>query len=473
MLKFKYLLFLSLAVLVLSACAQKAASPTQPVATEAGDAHEQVVISPTPDLVSSSVASSETITDTCLACHGDKQMLSDTASPAEEVQTTVLESSRLGVLLPMEAWERVLVDKANFPTSIHGLNGCISCHGGAQSAIKEEAHTGMISNPSADPQAVCGQCHPNIAEHSEDSLHASTEGFWNAIEDRSIPADHPALEEGFQTECTTCHTTCGDCHVSRPAGVGGGFTKGHIFTRTPLMTQTCTVCHANPVGNEFTGMAEGEQADVHYTQGGMTCTSCHKGAELHGEPADCQSCHPGPESSQLPPPEHRYDGAQTPGCESCHAAVATAQDEVLMHQMHGSKLSCQVCHATAYTSGDWYAGGELLVKTFLIGRNPIQTYARPYEYVLLRELPFGRDTFDAYGEDLLKRFDTIETWTYTTPHNIQRNTPQASSCNNCHGNADLFLTDDKLSADELEANRDVIVNAPPPEITSADQLPYR
>jgi nitrate/TMAO reductase-like tetraheme cytochrome c subunit len=54
-------------------------------------------------------------------------------------------------------------------------------------------------------------------------------------------------------------------------------------------------------------------------------------------------------------------------------------------------------------------------------------------------------------------------WAYATPHNIQRNTPQTETCNSCHGNEEIFLTADKIKPEELEANRDVIVeNVPGP-----------
>ncbi len=76
----------------------------------------------------------------------------------------------------------------------------------------------------------------------------------------------------------------------------------------------------------------------------------------------------------------------------------------------------------------------------------------------------SRDTYAYYGENLLPNFDARETWTYATPHTIQRRTPQTESCNSCHGNASLFLTEDfvrRKAPDELEANRNVIVTEIP------------
>ena len=45
--------------------------------------------------------------------------------------------------------------------------------------------------------------------------------------------------------------------------------------------------------------------------------------------------------------------------------------------------------------------------------------------------------------------------------NIQRITSQNQECNNCHGQAELFLTADDVLPDELEANSAVIVTEIP------------
>ena len=145
----------------------------------------------------------------------------------------------------------------------------------------------------------------------------------------------------------------------------------------------------------------------------------------------------------------------------------------MMHNLHGDKLSCQVCHSVSYTScdgchvavsettGNPFFETEGSYLTFLIGRNPLQSADRPYEFVPVRHVPISPTSFQYYGEDLLENFDAISTWKYATPHNIQRNTPQTESCANCHGNPELFLTEDKVAAEELEANQDVIVDEPP------------
>jgi thiosulfate/3-mercaptopyruvate sulfurtransferase len=160
--------------------------------------------------------------------------------------------------------------------------------------------------------------------------------------------------------------------------------------------------------------------------------------------------------------------------------VAAGEDEVIMHQMHGSKLACQVCHSVAYTncagchietdpaSGSPAYQLDHQESLFLIGRNPLQSYERPYEYVPVRHAPVSPDSF---GPGQLLNFNRVETWKYATPHNIQLKTPQTASCNTCHGNESWFLTADKVDPIELEANKQVIIDQIPVPITSAEQLP--
>lgn len=377
-------------------------------------------------------------------------------------------------MAPLEPWEKALVDSEAFLGEVHGQISCIDCHSGEHSSKnKEEAHTGLVARPSADSETYCGECHPDVVAMEENSLHANFTGYWTDLEARSVPSSHPALEEAYGNHCASCHTTCGDCHVSQPSSVGGGLISGHVFEKTPSMTRNCTACHGSRVGNEFLGKHEDLNADVHFRQGRMQCVDCHTDHEMHGQPATCQECHEGPEKAEILPPDHRYDGPQTPRCETCHMDVATGQDDILMHEQHGGTLSCQVCHSVSYTSCDgchvslseetgnpvFATDGSYL--GFFIGKNPLKSFDRPYEYVTVRHVPVARDSFAFYGENLLATFDNRPTWTYATPHNIQRETPQTKSCNTCHDNPELFLTADKVAPEELEANQPVIVEEIP------------
>lgn len=205
----------------------------------------------------------------------------------------------------------------------------------------------------------------------------------------------------------------------------------------------------------------------------MSCVDCHDSHQLHGQPSNCDACHESPEDVQIPPPEHRYDGLQSPRCETCHTASTTGDDGIEMHTVHGGDLACSVCHSISYTNcyGCHVAISETTEKpffetddtylSFIIGRNPLKSYDRPYEFVTLRHVPISKDSYSFYGEDLLPNYDALPTWTYATPHNTQLETPQTASCNACHGNPDLFLTIDKVLPEERSANWAVIVDSIP------------
>ncbi len=367
-------------------------------------------------------------------------------------------------MAPLEPWEKVLVNAETFPQTDHGELACVDCHGGVDTPEKDAAHVDLIARPSEGDAAICADCHEDQVALSANSLHVNLTGYWTNLTARGADPNHEGIQEMFGNHCSSCHTSCGDCHVSQPTSVGGGLLDGHLFTNEPPMTRTCTACHGSRVGNEFLGKNEGLLADVHFRQERMVCTDCHEGNELHGAQVN------DPEAA---PAAHRYEGVEGPSCENCHIDYGSSRDDIKEHQLHGDSLSCQVCHSVSYvncnschvavsettgnpfftTSDTWFA--------FLIGRNTRQSEDRPYNYVPVRHVPIDPDSFAFYGENLLPTFDNLPTWHYATPHNIQRQTPQTESCNNCHGNPDIFLTADKVAPGELNANAGVIVNEIP------------
>jgi hypothetical protein len=373
----------------------------------------------------------------------------------------------------LEVWEKVLVDLGLWEEDEHSRWECQDCHGGPYDMdveildmdAKYAAHEGVVRDPSEDAEYNCGDCHEEIAENQQFTLHNSLEGYDTVLYERSLPENHETIEAGEARHCNGCHTTCGQCHVSQPTSVGGGLIDGHSFKATPSMSRQCTACHGSRVKNEYTGAHEELQADVHL-RARMLCTECHTAGELHG--TDFVDTEEGF-------PTHRYDGEQGPACESCHEIALGADSENDYHEAHATDtMSCQTCHSTSYmncygchlerTDDEYdlaYFNLEHEELGFFIGQNPIQSEERPYRYVPVRHIPTWPGLFDGYGDDALPNFENLPTWTYATPHNIQVNTPQTESCDTCHGNDLYFLTADKVLEEELGQNESVIVPSAP------------
>ena len=313
----------------------------------------------------------------------------------------------------------------------------------------------MIAYPSEGDAPGCAGCHEEIAERHEKSIHGTQEGYFTSFA-RRIGSDvvTPELQEMFDADCAKCHTSCGQCHISQPVSVGGGFIKGHEIRKTPNQIRNCTACHGSRVGDEFRGVNAGYSADTHYLRS-MNCISCHTGDELHGDGTT---------------PETRYDVEGGPMCTdaACHAGDLTTLDNP-QHTIHGETVQCQVCHSVGYKNCyNCHVGEGLRFPSrmdFRIGLNYEPTTDRPWEYVLVRHIPIAPDSYSEFGISM-PQYTSHPTWLYTSPHNIQKNTPQTETCLSCHGNPDLFLTSayiDSLIADgvmvseEIQANDAVVV----------------
>jgi hypothetical protein len=355
----------------------------------------------------------------------------------------------------LEVWEKVFLKDADFVESTHGKVGCVICHGGDSSLEdKDLAHEGMVIDPS---NISCVSCHSEISDMNDLCLHATLDGFKSVLEARGGDlSEGSQLATAFENHCQQCHTTCGQCHISRPDETDGGFISSHEIRLTPSTQNNCVACHGSRVGDEYLGQNEGFPADVHWTQETMTCTECH-GAELHGSEYASET---------------RYDNPYLVKCEDCHEEIFDNTDDNPMHAQHLVDLQCQVCHSVEYkncyschvsidAAGLPCRTSDPSVMDFKIGYNPIISDQIPYKYVVLRHVPTCTGTCDYYGSNLLPNFSALPTWKYATPHNTQLHTPQNESCNACHGNGDLYLTESDVKEDELEANKGVIVEEIP------------
>ncbi|HEX3030663.1 MAG TPA: hypothetical protein VHS59_00240 [Bacillota bacterium] len=371
----------------------------------------------------------------------------------------------------MEDSQKVLVSKSFLETN-HGKQGCVQCHGGSQGNTRAEAHKGIIAKPSKEKADLCEGCHQQAFKGFKNSLHYTNKGIVDVktgvIGMRANPAKVTTLEKGLKTNCSTCHIqTCGECHITRPATTGGGLVDGHNFYKSPKSVLNCTACHGSRLEKEYMGKAAEDypelKPDVHWVPNTMQCSTCHKKEWIHNE---------------NPPADNRYTVQNGPKCQTCHAEKA-GFDAVPSHKKHaipgnGTLIQCQACHSQSYNNCyGCHVGVDKknlpFYKTdksefnFKIGRNPEKSAARPYDYIIVRHVPVARDTFKFYGDDLLSNFDNSPTWKYSTPHNVQKATPQGQ-CTGCHGNEKLFLTAKDVLPDEQKANAKVIVSKIPPKM---------
>ncbi len=358
---------------------------------------------------------------------------------------------------PLAPHEKIFVDGEIAEDENHGEIGCDECHGGdPKEPDWRKAHEGVVKDPSyPDPSEACGSCHEDIAKHYQTSLHVSLSPFKKMVDMRANTdkAVYKKVDGAREHHCTSCHSSCGQCHISRPEAVGGGLLEGHLFQKSPPVHTVCTACHGSRIEKEYFGKNKGIPPDIH-KQKYFKCSKCHKGDEMHGDGNDYAN---------------RYAVENGPKCINCHQKIYDAQSEnAQQHGIHKDRVSCNVCHSMPYKNcyachfgkdkqGLQFFKTEGSTLEFKIGLNPLQSEKRPEKFVTVRHIPVDQGSFKFYVENGLAGFDKLSTWKLATPHNIRRQTPQNKSCNTCHGRADLFLLKKDVKQEYLNANKNVIV----------------
>jgi thiosulfate/3-mercaptopyruvate sulfurtransferase len=356
----------------------------------------------------------------------------------------------------LELWEKVLVSQKFFATS-HGEKECQECHGGNPDAGERlEAHKGVVKDPTEVPPfskvatIVCAECHENEARTGATSLHATLSTFTKVMRARAGDDSQNwdmVVDQGRKNHCTPCHSSCGQCHVSRPKFSKSGLVNGHVFNKKPDMVNQCTACHGSRVGDEYFGSRG--IGDAHLAKKGMDCMACHPAGEMHASGEGLTS---------------RYQLPQLPKCTGCHEKDL---GNVQQHKDHTGKVQCQVCHSQDYVNcyschtgkdekGVVYFVNQMETESFKIGLNYPGTGLNE-KWVLVRHEPTDKEVFDFYGKDGFKNFDSVPTWKRASPHNIQRKTWRNASCNHCHGERSVFLADADLLEYEKGANKVVVV----------------
>ena len=372
----------------------------------------------------------------------------------------------------MEHYEKIYVSRTFLDTD-HGQVECVDCHGGnPEDTDWQTAHEGLVKDPTfPDAESGCGECHPDISAGTQASLHYTIAPIGKAVMRRMGAADagvQAAMDKARERHCSQCHASCGQCHVSRPDYVHGGFLAQHNFQKTPPMETTCASCHGGRIFGEFTGLNKKIAADTHFEDEEMTCMDCHKAEQMHAPAGEGAT---------------RHQSTHRPRCEGCHPDEAAEDVQAPAHRIHRDKVACQVCHAQPIkqcyschvgtdAQGIAYFKCQMTELDFKIGRNPRPTPERPYAFTVKHHPPVVPETFDFYSPGALKDFALHPTWTDAAPHTIRRITPQNRTCNGCHGQRKLFLDVKDLDDWEVEANAAVVVpDDQIPSTLEADEVP--
>ncbi len=391
----------------------------------------------------------------CAICHIDSSLMDELTEEAimfgeDDSEISPKQHGKgYGVIkAPFDLYEKMLVAE-DFLQSPHGQIPCQLCHqGNPDSDDPIIAHEGLVSDPSLDSETTCGQCHAEISKSGSASMHMQASPLYKTLGKRCSTDQLTKLKSSIlDKECLTCHQgSCGSCHVSRPDVAGGGLQKGHFFSKKPDFVYTCLPCHTSPTGTDFIGKKG--SGDIHYRKYKMTCISCHGGEELH---------------TAAKKGEDRYHFSAKAECIDCHEAISNGP--IPEHVLHPN-VSCAVCHAAPYQNcnschigtdkdGIVYSQSSSSFKDLKIGLNPGKDGPR---FVLLRKVAVQRDTFkDSIGK--MKNYSALPTYKRASPHTIQRRTWQSADCNHCHGNKELFLTQDSMPFDMIVTNRHVALKA--------------
>jgi nitrate/TMAO reductase-like tetraheme cytochrome c subunit len=251
--------------------------------------------------------------DDCLACHEDPTAERANGSP-------------------------VLVDRAAFAASVHGVAGasCVDCH-------QDLAKTADFPHVEKLAPVDCASCHASEVADYEKSVHAAERGKSKASKAAWCTDCHgvhdirPAKDPASRTNHFNLPTTCLRCHgnlavvpsaggppVNQPALFHDSI-HGHALEKSGLkFAPNCSNCHgAHAIRNPRTD----SESAVFRTRVPATCGTCHEkilaeyGDSIHG--------------TQL-----AKGNAKVPVCSDCHTAHAITDSTdvrrlAILHQCGG------------------------------------------------------------------------------------------------------------------------------------------
>ena len=251
--------------------------------------------------------------DTCIACHGDPQMVS-------------------------AAGRKIAVDAAKFGGSIHGQMACVDCHADLTTAT-EFPHAEKLA------RVQCSGCHDSAVTAYNQSIHAAAR----------------------RQSATSVAATCADCHTSHEIKASKDATSATYALNLPA---TCSRCHGDPSIIQQGHIAAGNVASLYKDsihgralgKSGLlvaaNCSSCHGNHDIRRKtdpasrvnhaniPATCGACHEGIKT-QYAAGVHgaalAKGNPKAPVCADCHTAHQIQRSDVVAWQLDVIR-ECGTCH---------------------------------------------------------------------------------------------------------------------------------
>ena len=262
----------------------------------------------------------------CDGCHAQNVSTTTAKTNRQSVQERECQSCHIGEMF-----------RVQFDTSLHGTNGCTSCHTGIRDL---GAHKTGKEKPL---QVNCGRCHQVIAQKFTGSFHAIQKGFNCADCHRDIhalkyaPEDEAGRKARVIQKCTECHdqgkyvvlghaqsvlegnqdsADCSDCHGLHDTHVYHTDRAEHLEAAREFYTGKCVECHGNREIMQRSGLSADVVEDYRKTYHGKVanvgssalvagCAYCHNShntlpktdprSSIHPQNlvASCERCHKG------------------------------------------------------------------------------------------------------------------------------------------------------------------------------------
>lgn len=194
-------------------------------------------------------ATAESSNETCLECHGDKDLTMDLADGKTR---------------------SLFTDEAMLKRSVHAKVGCAECH----TDVGED-------HPGEDKPApvACAKCHQPQSLSFGGSVHglAKQRGDTKVPDCASCHGSHevlPRRDPGSLIHATNLVKTCGACHATEAADVQASV-HGKALAKGETDAATCLDCHAEhritKLGGSGAGMAQSAEA----------CAKCHASEKIN------------------------------------------------------------------------------------------------------------------------------------------------------------------------------------------------